>query len=82
MKAVAKKPTKKKAKKLSWTDQHGFTAKGAVLARKALPHMMAAMEILGDKYCGHRVLDEAYFRLFVLPTRTKKYQRDYLRNVE
>lgn len=70
----------------------GFTAEGAVLAEQILPTLIQAVHLMnraefqarvaggGDsdaRYFAERVMAEAKFRVQELPTRSRKYQKQY-----
>jgi hypothetical protein len=67
-----------KSKKVSpcWR-QHGATKDGAALAALALPGAVALVREFGSDVVRMAV-DEAVYRLHVLPTRTQAFQEKYL----
>lgn len=55
----------------------GLTEEGAARADRAIPLLVEAVAILGDRDLARLVLREAVFRVFDLPSLTHAYQRQY-----
>ena len=62
-----------------WKEK-GLTEKGASYADAALNTMLKAVETAFNNQVAKDVFDEACFRLFILPQRTKAYQRKYMKD--
>lgn len=59
-------------------DQHGLVEAGAKKAEFALPVMLTAVELCGDRELAELVFKEAIFQAYALPKRTMTFQRMYL----
>jgi hypothetical protein len=68
-----------KSKNLKIWQQYGLTEEGAILADKLMPTMLDLIKDqkgIGKDFL-YIVLEEAAFQTQELPTRTKKFQKEY-----
>ncbi len=60
----------------------GLEEEGAQRADKAIQKMVAIVQEVGDEDLAWFVLQEALFRVYLLPKRSREYQDEYKRENE